>query len=378
MKQKKVDKDKGHKPNERLPAEPVSSDQSPNPQASENAQNSEELEMATAASIPQSDLTAPLNSTVSATEENVLNSTAEIGVQMDGFSPQTVTLPELSTLKEVSWPAKAATPKKKTYLKLEDVPPALNVEVPAEIQIELNSPSNADKSKIDNIIADIKAEDSVKQIRASLANISRQDSNLSEDGKSSIGREGVRALSAEAEFLEYSSKQTKALFNSLRGQTEMIEGNIAEGEKDVLQRDELEFLDFRHELAIAKLKEAHSGDYQKRKNALAATLIARKDRKKTKREARKSIRASKKRDQIIQQQERAAHAAARIRESITEKRIAFDALTQHLYTIHDKQRKNLIHSQERKFANEKLLVDLETRHLKVKLPNNRVKFEVHY
>jgi hypothetical protein len=35
-----------------------------------------------------------------------------------------------------------------------------------------------------------------------------------------------------------------------------------------------------------------------------------------------------------------------------------------MYEIHEKQRKNLLQAQERRFLNEKLLIDLETRHMK--------------
>jgi hypothetical protein len=87
------------------------------------------------------------------------------------------------------------------------------------------------------------------------------------------------------------------------------------------------------------LQQAHAIDLQKQKDALEAILVARNERKAAKKEARKSIRASKRRDQTIQQQKRSADAAARIRESISEKRNAFDALTQHLYSSHEKQQK---------------------------------------
>ena len=87
------------------------------------------------------------------------------------------------------------------------------------------------------------------------------------------------------------------------------------------------------------MQAAHAIDLQKLKDALEAVLVARNERKKAKKEGRKSIRASKRRDIVIQQQKKSADAAARIRESISEKRAAFDALTQHMYTIHSKQQK---------------------------------------
>jgi hypothetical protein len=154
----------------------------------------------------------------------------------------------------------------------------------------------------------------------------KDEKNIIEAANNIIGL--VNSGTPEAEFLDYSAKQAKDLFDKLRVESENIERDIAEGEQKVLHKDELVFLQRRHELAIKKMMEAHAADLQKRKETLAASLVARKERKKAKREARKGIRASKKRDQIIQQQENSSHAAARIRESISEKRAAFDALTQ--------------------------------------------------
>lgn len=94
-----------------------------------------------------------------------------------------------------------------------------------------------------------------------------------------------------------------------------------------------------HDLAISNLHTAHSTDYQKHSDTLEAIIVARSERKKAKRESRKAIRSSKRRDQLIQQQRMSADAAARIRETISEKRAGFDALTQHIYENHEKQRK---------------------------------------
>jgi hypothetical protein len=169
---------------------------------------------------------------------------------------------------------------------------------------------------------------------------------------------------AEKQFLAYSAKQTKDLFNGLRTQTEQIEVNIAKGESEVLLKDEIAFLLRRHEAALSNLVQAQTADYQKHKERLEKKLVARGERKKAKREARLTIRASKKRDQIIQQQDQASVAAYRVRETISERRNAYDLSTQQMTEIHEKQRKNLVQAQDRRFQNEKLLVDLETRHLK--------------
>ncbi|KAJ3273908.1 hypothetical protein HDV01_003739 [Terramyces sp. JEL0728] len=174
-------------------------------------------------------------------------------------------------------------------------------------------------------------------------------------------------ITAEQDYRNHTAEETKNLFDHLREETDEIEKNIGKGERDVLLKDEIAFLTRRHDLALSNLAQAQVADFQKQKESLAAVLVARAERKKAKKEARKSIRASKRRDQVIQQQKNAAQAAARIREAINEKRLAFDALSSHMNEIHDKQRKNLIHGQERRFSSEKTLCVLETRHLKVNL-----------
>ncbi|KAI8891975.1 hypothetical protein BC833DRAFT_546081, partial [Globomyces pollinis-pini] len=165
--------------------------------------------------------------------------------------------------------------------------------------------------------------------------------------------------------MAHANDSIKQVFDGLRKQTLTIEQSIETGEQDVLAKDDIAFTMRANELALSNMANAHAVDYQKLKKGLAAILEARAEqRKKAKQEARKSIRASKKRDQIIQQQEKSAQAAARIRETISEKRTAFDALTNHMNEIHEKQRKNMMQAQERQYTTEKLLCDLETRHLK--------------
>ena len=152
----------------------------------------------------------------------------------------------------------------------------------------------------------------------------------------------VQTDGAEKEFQKYTTDKVKNLFEGLRKETDDIEDNIAIGEAEVLKRDQLAFMMRQHELILANLQAAHATDLQKRKEALEAILAARVERKKAKKEARKSIRSSKRRDQTIQQQKMSADAAARIRESISEKRAAFDALTQYMYDTHEKQRKVIV------------------------------------
>jgi hypothetical protein len=191
----------------------------------------------------------------------------------------------------------------------------------------------------------------------------------------SIGEQKIATL--ESEFEEFSSKRTKKLFDGLRDYGFTIEKDIAEGNTDLLNKESIAFLEKRHALAVQMMTEAHSEDFIKKRDTLNSTLVARNERKRAKREARFTIRSSKKRDQIIQQQEHAAQAAARVRESVNEKRAAFDALTQHMYDLHSKQNQSLVQAQDRRSVNEKLLVDLETRHLTEELRNTlQKKFQV--
>lgn len=67
---------------------------------------------------------------------------------------------------------------------------------------------------------------------------------------------------------------------------------------------------------------------------------------------------------IIQQQEKSANSAARVRDAISEKRRSFEELINHMRMIHDKQNSNLLASQERYYQTEKLLMEMETRAMK--------------
>ncbi|KAJ3261494.1 hypothetical protein HK103_005329 [Boothiomyces macroporosus] len=153
-------------------------------------------------------------------------------------------------------------------------------------------------------------------------------------------------------------------YQKLREQTELVEENVAIGEAEVLRSKEIAFMMRQNEMAMSNLVTAHNIDLQKMKQLYERTLAARRERKINKRETRKTIRGAKKRDLIIQQQEKSALAAARVKETIAEKRLAFDQLNAHMHEVHDIQRDNLVRSQDRRMAYEKFICDLETRSLK--------------
>jgi elongation factor P--beta-lysine ligase len=76
---------------------------------------------------------------------------------------------------------------------------------------------------------------------------------------------------------------------------------------------------------------------------LEKLLEARAERKHAKKQVRATIRATKKRDTLIDQQEAAAASALCNREAFAQKRKAFDLLTNHMSEIHDKQKTSQSH-----------------------------------
>ena len=68
-------------------------------------------------------------------------------------------------------------------------------------------------------------------------------------------------------------------------------------------------------------------------------ITARDERKRSKAAIRKMLKSTRRRDIIIFQQELASQHACKIKESLSFKREAFDALQAHLEMVHEKQRK---------------------------------------
>ena len=93
-------------------------------------------------------------------------------------------------------------------------------------------------------------------------------------------------------------------------------------------------------------------------------IAARDERKKAKASIRKMLKSTRRRDIIIFQQELASQHAAKIKETLSFKREAFDALQSHLEMVHEKQRKQLYAAQERKADYEKNIHELQTKHMK--------------
>ncbi|KAJ3269689.1 Guanylate cyclase 2G [Terramyces sp. JEL0728] len=194
-----------------------------------------------------------------------------------------------------------------------------------------------------------------------------------DDAHSNTSRTSFNVPNVEQPEVQRAGVKSEDAYLDLRNQTEIVERNVAIGEAEVLKNKEIAFLMRQNEMAISNLTTAQNIDFQKMKQLYDRTLVARRERKLNKRETRKTIRGAKKRDLIIQQQEKSALAASRVKETIAEKRLAFDLLNAHMKEVHDTQRNTLISSQDRKQNYEKLICDLETSTLKPEVRNTIMK-----
>jgi hypothetical protein len=104
-------------------------------------------------------------------------------------------------------------------------------------------------------------------------------------------------------------------------------------------------------------------EYDTIKKELADFQEARLERKEAKRQARMTIRGTKKRDAQIQQKDFTAALIKRNREAMKAKRSAFDILISHLSDIHARQFKDQSDAQNRQIQCERTLQEIDTRNL---------------
>ncbi|KAI8930117.1 adenylate and guanylate cyclase catalytic domain-containing protein [Entophlyctis helioformis] len=168
---------------------------------------------------------------------------------------------------------------------------------------------------------------------------------------------------ANEKFRAEFTRRSEELYQALRRQCDVIEDNFEEAEYEVLRKDDITFLMNRQQVEISRLQASQVLEVKHRNSAFERSMAARKDRKDSKRHQRATIRQTKRRDLVIQRQETASKMALNTRSMVSERREAFDALIEHMEATHDRQRKQLSATQERKLATEKALTELETRHL---------------
>ncbi|KAL2916361.1 hypothetical protein HK105_204117 [Polyrhizophydium stewartii] len=184
---------------------------------------------------------------------------------------------------------------------------------------------------------------------------------------------GATAQSSLDQFRNKFSSRNKTLYDALRRESERIEANHLNAEREVLRSNDIAFLIARHEMELNQLLAAQAAETKQKEDAFDKLVAARKERKEAKRLQRTAMRQTKRRDLLIQRQEAAVKAALAVKSSLKERREAFDSLIAHMEWTHEKERKQLIAAQERKMLYEKMLNELETKHLPEELRSTLAK-----
>lgn len=195
---------------------------------------------------------------------------------------------------------------------------------------KVNNDDYSFKRSNDNTLLDASSESSF---------LDQRDVSISSDQQKAIPTGQMNGDVREMEYNRVMKNTIDAVFAQMRFQVQETEMTIAEGEQEIIAKEERGFLLKQNVTELKNLQAAHVSAMGSLRENLAKAIEARRERKAAKKMARKSIRSSKKRDIIIQEKKKAADALALVQQAITEKRAAFDAKTQHMYSIHEKQRK---------------------------------------
>ena len=184
--------------------------------------------------------------------------------------------------------------------------------------------------------------------------------------KAEVITKGSSAADEEAikPVMEHVNAKAFSVFESVRNDCVAVEANMKKAEDEARYREDLGFMVQRNEAEIAFTQTLQKEELIQRKDAFSKTLEARKDRKLAKKTLRTMMRQTKNRDRTIMIQEEASRVASRVKEILARKRAAFDLLMQHMESLHEKQRKQLASSQERKLQYERMINDIQNRHLK--------------
>jgi PAS domain S-box-containing protein len=209
-----------------------------------------------------------------------------------------------------------------------------------------------------------------------LANNANMDSNMSlNETRKNIAafaqKENEQELSKNTAQIstEYKENQNSTadkvgITSTLRREFQEIEVHISKGQHKVIIQDSIKFTMRTHQMEQAALKKEKMNEYDTIKKELDDFQEARMERKEAKRQARMTIRGTKKRDAQIQQKDFTAALIKRNREAMKAKRGAFDILITHLSDIHSRQFKDQTDAQNRQIQCERTLQEIETRNLK--------------
>ena len=180
-------------------------------------------------------------------------------------------------------------------------------------------------------------------------------------------QKSVSSAADEAAILpvvEHVNAKATSIFENVRNDCIAVEANMKKAETEARYREDLSFMVQRNEAEIALTQSLQKDELIQRKDAFAKGIEARKERKVAKKTLRTMMRQTKMRDRTISLQEEASRVAARVKEILAKKRAAFDLLVQHMENLHEKQRRQLSAAQERKLQYEKMINDIQNRHLK--------------
>jgi hypothetical protein len=177
-------------------------------------------------------------------------------------------------------------------------------------------------------------------------------------GSSAADEEAMKSV------VQHVNASATSIFESVRTDCIAVEANMKKAEDEARYREDLSFMVQRNEAENALTQHLQKDELNQRKDAFAKSMEARKERKTAKKTLRNMMRQTKMRDRTIMLQEEASRVAARVKEILQKKRAAFDLLVQHMESLHEKQRKQLSAAQERKFQYEKMINDIQNRHLK--------------
>jgi hypothetical protein len=184
---------------------------------------------------------------------------------------------------------------------------------------------------------------------------------LHQNGSSAADEEAMKPI------VQHVNAKATSIFESVRNDCVAVEANMKKAEDEARYREDLSFMVQRNEAEIASTQQLQKDELHQRKDAFVKSIEARKERKIAKKTLRTMMRQTKMRDRTIMLQEEASRVAARVKEILHKKRAAFDLLVQHMETLHEKQRKQLSAAQERKLQYEKMIIDIQNRHLKEEL-----------
>lgn len=155
----------------------------------------------------------------------------------------------------------------------------------------------------------------------------------------------------------------RRIFENLRQDMEKMEASILRAENEVFKKEEEAFFQRQDEYEITELQKQQADELLRMTQNHHSMILERKHRKKTKALLSETQKEAKSREVKIRQQEHAQRLDNQVKEVLSQHRECFDALVQHIEARHERQRAQLVASQDRKMRDQRALLEIETRSL---------------